>query len=73
MVNGMFSIHATSCSLVIKFISIKIWRLKQALLDKQDAFVEVKNSAKVTLPCFSRTDVFLYDEMVSENDVFEAR
>jgi len=35
--------------------------------------VEVKNSAKVTLHNFSRTDVFLYDAMVSENGVLQAR
>jgi len=35
--------------------------------------VEVKISAKETLPSFSRTNVFLYDVMVSEDDVIEAR
>jgi len=34
---------------------------------------EVKNSVKVKLPRFSRTDVFLYDVMASEDDVLEAR
>jgi len=34
---------------------------------------EVKDSAKVTLLSFNRTDVFLYDVMVSENDVLGAR
>jgi len=33
---------------------------------------EAKNSAKVKLLSFNRTDVFLYDVMVSENDVLEA-
>jgi len=31
----------------------------------------VKNFAKVTLLSFSRTDLFLYDIMVSENDFLE--
>jgi len=35
--------------------------------------IEVKNSAKVTLLSFIRTAVFLYDVMVSENAVLEAR
>ena len=34
---------------------------------------EVKNSAKVKLLSFNRADVFLYDVIVSENDVLEAR
>jgi len=34
--------------------------------------LEVKNSAKVTLLIFSRTDVFLYGVMVLEDDVLEA-
>jgi len=33
---------------------------------------EVKNSAKVKLLSFSRTDFFLYDVPKSENDVLEA-
>jgi len=33
----------------------------------------VKNSAKVTLLNFNRTAVFLYDVMVLENAVLEAR
>jgi len=33
----------------------------------------VKNSAKVKFLNFSKTDVFLYDVKVSENDVHEAR
>jgi len=33
----------------------------------------VKNTAKVKLLNFNRTDVFLYDVMVSEDDVFEGR
>jgi len=33
--------------------------------------VEVKNSAKVTLLSFNRTDVFLYDVTVWENDVLK--
>jgi len=34
---------------------------------------EVKNSAKVMLLNFSRTNAFLYDAVVSENDVIEVR
>jgi len=35
--------------------------------------VEVKNSAKVKLLGFNRTGVLLYDVMLSENKVLEAR
>jgi len=34
---------------------------------------EVKNSAEVKLLSFYRTDIFLYDVMVSENQVLETR
>jgi len=34
---------------------------------------EVNNSAKVKLLGFNRTDVLLYDVMLSENEVLEAR
>jgi len=33
----------------------------------------MRNSAKVTLLSFNRTGVFLYDAMMSENDVRETR
>jgi len=35
--------------------------------------VKVKNSAKVTLLRFNRSDVFLYDLTVSENEFLEVR
>jgi len=35
--------------------------------------VELKNSAKQTLLSLSRTDVFLYDVIISENGVVQAR
>jgi len=60
MFSGIFSVSATSCSLVTS------WAYQHKIL-----VVEVKNSAKGTFLSFNRTDVFLYDEMVSENDVLE--
>jgi len=35
--------------------------------------VQVKNSAKITLLSFNKTDVFLYDVIVSKNDDLEVR
>jgi len=35
--------------------------------------VEIKNPEKLSLLSFNRTAVFLYDVMVLENDVLEAR
>ena len=64
MFNGIFSISATSCSLVIR------WAYQYCILA-----VEMKNLEKLTLLSFNRTAVFLYnvDLMVSENDNLEAR
>jgi len=50
----------TSCSLVTSWVY-------------QILAGEVKNSEKVMLLSFNRTDVFLYDVMVSENDVLDTR
>jgi len=61
MFSGIFSISAIRCSLVIR------WDNEHLILA-----VEVKNSAKVTLLSFNTMAVFLYDEIVSENDVLEA-
>ena len=60
--SGIFSLNATS--LVIQ------WAYQHYIL-----VVKVKNStsAKVTLLSFNRTDVFLYDVMVSEDHVLEAK
>jgi len=62
MFGGIFSISATSCSLVIR------WAYQYEILA-----VEVKNPEKLALRSFNRTVVFLYNAMVSENDVLEAR
>jgi len=60
--DGIFSVSATSCSLVIR------WAYRHKFLA-----VEAKNSPKVTLFSFKITSVFLYDAMVSEVDVLEVK
>jgi len=62
MLSGIFSISATSCSLVIR------WAYQYYILE-----VEMKNLGKLALVSFNRTAVFLYNVTVSENDVLEAR
>jgi len=60
MFSEIFSTSAISCSLVVK------WAYQH-----QSLAVEVKNFAKGTLLSFSTNAVFLHDEMLPENDVFE--
>jgi len=62
MFSVIFSISATSGSLVIR------WAYQYQILA-----VERKNPKKLALLNFNRTALFLYNAMVSESDVLEAR
>jgi len=62
MFSRIFSISATSCSLVIR------WFYQYYILA-----VDMKNPEKLTLLSFNRTAASLYNVTVSENDVLEAR
>jgi len=64
MFGGIFSISATSCNLVIRWV-----------YQYYISAVDMKNPEKLTLFSFKRTAVFLHNGglMVSENDVLEAR
>jgi len=62
MFSGIFSISGLRCNLVVR------WANQYQILA-----VEMKNPGKLVLHSFNRTPAFLYNVMVSERDVHQAR